>query len=62
MQEDRDTPLCTVQVKVGKHIESQDVYLYHFENKRNHGGEVEKVEIVKDRGIVLVTFTDPKGL
>lgn len=58
---DNQEPLKTVQLQVGKKIQSEDNYLYYFESKRSGGGEVEKISIDQEKGIVYVTFVQPEG-
>lgn len=41
---------------------TEDAVLYHFENPKNGGGEVIKVELNIKEGCALVHFVDPEGI
>lgn len=41
---------------------TEDSITMHFQKKMNGGGEVEKVQILRDGKEAMVTFKDPKGL
>ncbi|KAK7479330.1 hypothetical protein BaRGS_00029408 [Batillaria attramentaria] len=60
--ENKETPvsLRTVEVIVHDQLHSEDIYVHYFENRRSGGGEVEKVSINKDKGVVYVTFVRPE--
>lgn len=60
-QECQEEPLRTVEVNVGDNIQSEDTYIFYFEAKRHGGGDVEKVEIDQEKGLVRVTFVKPEG-
>ena len=41
---------------------TEDAVLYHFENSKNGGGDVTKVELNIKEGWALVHFEDPEGI
>ena len=55
-------PVCTSIVVSGiSDNTTRDAIELYFENRRNGGGPVERVELLKD-GRAVVVFQDPKGL
>lgn len=61
--EEAEKPLCTIEVKVRQQdLQNQENYLHYFENKRNGGGDVEKIWIDEEKGVIYITFTDSEGL
>lgn len=59
-REEEEVPLRTVEVKSVGELQTDDAYLYYFENPRNGGGEVEDVKIDQEKRVVYVTFTEPE--
>ncbi|XP_070211879.1 protein mono-ADP-ribosyltransferase PARP14-like isoform X1 [Littorina saxatilis] len=59
-EEEEEAPLRTVVFLIGQETsESEDTYALYFESPRHGGGEVEEVNIDKDKGLVYVTFEEP---
>ncbi|XP_025094647.1 uncharacterized protein LOC112564207 isoform X2 [Pomacea canaliculata] len=59
-KKDEEKPVRTVEVNVGDNIQTEDTYIFYFETRRHGGGDVEKVEIEREKGIVRVTFVKPE--
>lgn len=60
-KKDEEKPVRTVEVNVGDNIQTEDTYIFYFETRRHGGGDVEKVEIEREKGIIRVTFVKPEG-
>ncbi|KAK7110532.1 hypothetical protein V1264_014385 [Littorina saxatilis] len=59
-EEEEEAPLRTVVFHIGQETsESEDTYALFFESPRHGGGEVEAVNIDKDKGLVYITFEEP---
>ncbi|KAK7110531.1 hypothetical protein V1264_014385 [Littorina saxatilis] len=59
-EEEEEAPLRTVVFHIGQETsESEDTYALYFESPRHGGGEVEAVNIDKDKGLVYITFEEP---
>ncbi|KAK7479356.1 hypothetical protein BaRGS_00029434 [Batillaria attramentaria] len=59
-EEEEEPPRKTVQVTGNGPLQTDDTYLYYFENPRNGGGDVEEVRIDKENEVVYVTFSQPE--
>ena len=61
-EEAEEAPLRTLVVAMGQHpLESKDTYSLYFESPPHGGGEVEDVDIDKEKKLVYITFAEPEG-